>query len=149
MVPNHPRSQLRHTRISIQFFLFLRGSGTNCGQTQNPRIFEFIDKFLSLDIDSLYEASRYPRLFYMWGHAFEFDRANNWEHLDAICEKLCGHGDIWYATNMEIYEYVTAFNSLVFSANGNKIYNPTLIDIYADIDAVPRVIKSGETLVLE
>ncbi len=41
LLPNHPRSQLRHTRISIQFFLFLRGSGTNCGQTQIPRKFEF------------------------------------------------------------------------------------------------------------
>ena len=40
-LPNHPRSQLRHTRISIRFFKFLRGSGTNCGQTQDPRKFEF------------------------------------------------------------------------------------------------------------
>ncbi len=41
MVPNHPRSQLRHTRIYIRFLFFLRGSGTNCGQTQIPRFFEF------------------------------------------------------------------------------------------------------------
>ena len=80
----------------------------------------------------------------MWGHSFEFK--DKWELLDELCEKLGGHEDIWYATNMEIYDYVTAYNSLVFSADGTIIYNPTLIKLWFDIDGKAYSINPGETL---
>ena len=111
----------------------------------NPEIFEYIDEFLKIDIsEKAYGARRHPRLFYMWGHSFEFK--DKWELLDAICEKLTGHEDVWYATNMEIYEYVTAYNSLVFSADETIIYNPTLKEVWFDVDCKPYSIKPGETL---
>ena len=71
---------------------------------------------------------------------------NNWELLEEICEKIYDKDDIWYATNMEIYEYVNAYNSLVYSADGTIIYNPTLFELYFDIDGVEYKIGSGETL---
>jgi len=40
--------------------------------------------------------------------------------------------DFWYATNMEIYEYVQAYKSLVYSADGKIVYNPTLLDICSE-----------------
>lgn len=112
----------------------------------NPHIFEFIEKFLSFDMQKAYSANRYPRLFYIWGHSFEFDRNNNWERLEEICEKLSGNEDLWYATNIEIYDYVTAYNSLVFSADGSIVYNPTLKTIWFDIDGKLFKIKPDETL---
>ncbi len=113
----------------------------------NPEILEWIDKFLGLDISpDSYRACRYPRLFYMWGHSYEFDENNGWEWLDKICEKLAGHEDIWYATNMEIYEYAEAYHRLVYSANGKQVYNPTLFTIWFDVDGVTCSIKPGETL---
>ncbi len=113
----------------------------------NPQIMEYIEKFLNLDLSpAVYGARRSPALFYLWGHSYEFEMKNNWEHLDEICEKLGGHDDIWYATNMEIYNYVTAYNSLIYSADGKMIYNPTLLDIWFDIDGKLYKISSGETL---
>ena len=113
----------------------------------NSQIFEYIDQFLNLDFsEKQYCASRQPRLFYLWGHSFEFDRHNNWDRMEQICEKLAGHGDIWYATNIEIYDYVTAYNSLVYSADGKMIYNPTLYRIWFDIDGTLYSIQSGEML---
>ena len=112
---------------------------------KNPKIFEYIEKFLSLDIENLYEASRAPRLFYMWGHAFEFDRDDNWDLLDKIGEALGGHDDVWYATNMEIYEYVEAYRSLVYSADRTVVYNPTLITIWFSFDGKIYSIAPGET----
>ena len=50
---------------------------------------------------------------------------------------------------MEIYEYVAAYNSLVFSADGNMVYNPTLVDIWFDVDGKLYKIKSGERIVIE
>lgn len=113
----------------------------------NPEIFDMIDRFLNIryeDTPSL--AGHFPKLFYMWGHSYEFDRNNNWELLDEICEKLSGRDDIWYATNIEIYDYVKAYESLVYSVDGNTIYNPTLYDIWFSRDDVVYKIASGETL---
>lgn len=112
----------------------------------NPQIFEYIDEFVNMDLPSMYDASRFPRLFYLWGHSFEFDRNDNWERLDLICEKLGNKEDIWYATNIEIYNYVQAYHSLVFSTDSSMIYNPTLIDVWISMDDTVYCIKSGETL---
>lgn len=113
----------------------------------NPKLLEYIDEFMSMDLsEKAYCAAVDPRLFYLWGHNYEFDINNNWDHLDTICEKLGGRDDVWYATNMEIYQYVTAYNSLVYSADGTRIYNPTLLDIWLIVDAKCYKISAGETL---
>lgn len=113
----------------------------------NPELFGFIDKFLNLDISlKQYDASRYPRLFYLWGHSYEFERNNNWDLLENICKKLGNRDDIWYATNMEIYNYVNAYNSLIYSADGQIIYNPTLITIWFETEGKIYFVKSGDTI---
>ena len=114
----------------------------------NPKIMEYIDKFLNIDVNSQYIASRTPKLFYMWGHSFEFECRKNWDHLENLCQKLSGHDDIWYATNIEIYDYVTAYNSLEYSADGTTVYNPTLFTIWFDIDKALYSIKPGETITI-
>ena len=115
----------------------------------NPNLFEYIDQFMNLDFSTKqYCANRQPRLFYLWGHSFEFDRRANWDRLEQICQKISGNEDVWYATNIEIYDYVNAYNSLVYSADGKIIYNPTLYEIWFDIDGTLYSIASGETLKL-
>ena len=47
---------------------------------------------------------------------------------------------------MEIYNYVNAYKSLEYSADGKIIYNPTLYTIWFEIDGEPYSIKSNETL---
>ena len=115
----------------------------------NPEIMTYIDKFLALDNQTCYSAMRHPRLFYMWGHAFEFDCNDNWDLLDEICEKFAGCDDIWYATNIEIYDYVNAYNSLLWSADHSIVYNPTLYDVYFNITDHDYCVKSGETLYIK
>lgn len=112
----------------------------------NPKLFEYIDKFMSIDVQSLYKASRSPRLFFLWGHSFEFENNGNWELLDEICEKLSGKDDIWYATNMEICRYAKAYDALIYSAEGTTVYNPTLIDVWFDVDGTLYCVRSGETV---
>ena len=113
----------------------------------NPEIMEYIDKFLNFDISTkTYHAKRIPRLMYIWGHSYEFDRDDNWEHIEEICRKLANNDEIWYATNIEICDYVQAYKSLRYSANGHKIYNPTLYTIWLDVDGTLHSVKSGETI---
>ena len=80
---------------------------------------------------------------------YEFDRDNNWDRIEEICKKLSGNDELWYATNIEIYDYVEAYKRLVYSANGRKIYNPTLLTIWIDVDGVVYSIKPGETIDIE
>lgn len=110
----------------------------------NPKIFEYIEDFLAIEMNPKQFAR--PRLFYLWGHAYEFDRNDNWDLLDRICEAISGRDDIWYATNGEIYEYTKAYESLVYSADGHMIYNPTLFEIFFVVDGKNYSIKPGETL---
>ncbi len=116
---------------------------------KNPQIMEYVKEFVELDIDGSYGARRYPRLFYLWGHSYEFERDNNWDLLDEIAENLSGKEDTWYATNMEIYEYTEAYNALIYSADGTKIYNPTLVAVWLNIDGVTYKITPGETICIE
>ena len=113
----------------------------------NPQIMEFVDEFLKLDISpKVYHARRIPRLLYIWGHSYEFDRDDNWELIEEICRKLAYNDEIWYATNIEIYDYVQAYKSLRYSADGHKVYNPTLLTVWLDVDGKLYRVKSGETI---
>ena len=112
----------------------------------NPEIMNYIDKFVELNLLNLYCACRTPRIFYLWGHSFEFESKNNWEHLEEICQKLSGREDVWYATNIEIYDYVKAYEALRYSADGTIVYNPTLYEIWFDVDGKVYSIKPGETI---
>ena len=112
----------------------------------NCEIFKFIDEFVSMDIDSIYPSRRQPRLFYMWGHSHEFESKNRWEHLREICDKISGKDDIWYATNIEIYDYAKAYFSLIYNADSTMVYNPSLITVWFDVDGVLYSINPGETI---
>ncbi len=113
----------------------------------NPEALEYIDKFNAIDpFAPGWYPRNFSRLFYMWGHSYEFDRDNNWAYLEEICRRLGGKSDVWYATNMEICEYVKAYNSLVYSADERIIYNPTVTRVWFEIDRVGYSIGPGETL---
>lgn len=115
----------------------------------NPKIMEYIDEFLNLDFSTaVYHARRVPRLFYIWGHSYEFDN-NNWEHMEKILEKLSGNDDIWYATNIEICDYVEAYKSLRYSAEGYMMFNPTIHTIHIDVHGRPYTINPGETITID
>lgn len=71
-----------------------------------------------------------PQLFYVWGHAYEFDGDDNWNVMEELLKYIAPHGDkIWFATNGEIMDYVNAYNRLEYSADGGMIYNPSAVDV--------------------
>lgn len=87
-------------------------------------------------------------IFYVYGHAYELDRDNRWERIEELFKKVSGRDDVWYATNIEICDYISAFKNLVMSVDSNYIYNPTMTTlslIYSDQD----FIKSGITFELK
>lgn len=115
---------------------------------ENPRLFELIRSFNETDLNRIYCSTRSPKVFFLWGHSFEFEGNQNWDRLEKICTELSGKEDVWYATNIDIHDYVECYRSLVYSADGQMIHNPTLKDIWFDIDGRLYCIRSGETITI-
>lgn len=85
-------------------------------------------------------------MFYLWGHSYEFDNNDNWDVIERFCEYAGGRDHIWYATNIEIYDYVKAYESLQTSYDKKIVKNPTSIDVWVDINDKVYCIKAGETI---
>ena len=83
------------------------------------------------------------RLFYIWGHSYEFNDNQTWEMIESFCQRAANQPDIWFATNIEIKDYLTALDQLAISADGSMIYNPSALDVYVSVDHVPVLIKAG------
>ncbi len=59
------------------------------------KMFELADKFVSLKAEE-------PSVFYIWGHAYEFDIANTWDRFEELLKIISGKSDIFYGTNREV-----------------------------------------------
>jgi peptidoglycan/xylan/chitin deacetylase (PgdA/CDA1 family) len=112
----------------------------------DEKLFDYADQFLS---DKPYLNFETPvKLFYVWGHAYEFDINENWDWMEKFLQKVSGHEDVWYATNGEIERYVRAYRELVFTVDGKYVYNPSAIDVTLGgmfSDSI-TVAKAGETV---
>lgn len=88
---------------------------------------------------------QYLYMMYVWGHSYEFGLQDNWEVMENFC-KLVGHReDIWYATNIEIVDYMEAAKRLQFTANLDKVYNPSFQSVWIAVNDNQIVeIKGGE-----
>ena len=88
----------------------------------------------------------WKRILYVWGHSYEFNTEELWAEFEENLKQIAFKDDVWYATNGEIYEYITAQKSLVFSANKDMVYNPSAIDVWILVNNVKVEVKSGQTV---
>lgn len=87
-------------------------------------------------------------MFYLWGHSNEFDNNDNWEVIENFTKYIGGREDIWYATNIEIYDYVKAYENLQTSVDKSMVYNPSVIDVWFCHKNKVYCVKGGQTLYL-
>lgn len=106
----------------------------------DPKLMKLAHSFVE---DGKYGA---PALFYLWGHSYEFDNDDNWSVIEEFAEYIGNRKEIWYATNIEIYDYVTAYQQLIFSMNEKKVYNPTNMVVYFQIDEKLYCVEPGENI---
>ena len=88
-----------------------------------------------------------PWLFYVWGHSCEYREKKN--GIDAVRERfepLAHLDDVWYATNIEIHDYVEAYRKLIFFADSTHVYNPTLIPVFFNCNHGKFKVAPGETV---
>lgn len=111
----------------------------------DPRLPELIEQFLS-DRQASYYWSNRPMLFYLWGHSFEFPHKDNWHLIEDFAERFGGRDNIWYATNGEIFDYVTAYDRLEFDVLGKTVHNPTSTGVWLNLLGQDIYVGSGETV---
>ena len=107
----------------------------------NHRLMELGRAFLDLNM------SQHQFLMYVWGHSYEFDDHDNWELMEEFCELMGGRDDIWYATNIEIVDYMDVFRSLQFAADNSFVYNPSVASAWIRVDNGEPVETPGGALV--
>ena len=74
----------------------LQYKGTLYHHENWDELFSMGEKFLELETDS-------PKVFYIWGHSFEFDiYPERWEMFEEFCKMMSGKDDIFYGTNLEV-----------------------------------------------
>ena len=89
----------------------------------DPKLMELAEQFVS-------GTDANPRLFYVWGHAYELDGEDNWYVMEELSRFMAGHQDkVWFAANGEIMDYVNAYRRLEYSADGKLIQNPSALDV--------------------
>lgn len=87
---------------------------------------------------------QYLYMMYVWGHSYEFDNDDNWDVIENLCEYVGKRDDIWYATNIEIVDYIKAFRNLKFSADSSFVYNPSAKSVWVSVDEKTIEIKGGQ-----
>ena len=90
-----------------------------------------------------------PLLYYVWGHSYEFANDNNWEIIERFAEAAGALADqIWFATNIQIYDYQQAVKRLRISADRRLIENPNFQTVWFTVNGQPRELAGGQSIEL-
>ncbi|WP_163539866.1 polysaccharide deacetylase family protein [Gracilibacillus sp. YIM 98692] len=108
----------------------------------NRNLLELAETFVHL------HKKQYLNMFYVWGHSYEFDNDQNWHLIEEFSQYIGNRSEIWYATNIEIVDYVNAFRNLKFSADSRFVYNSSAISVWLNVDGQVVEVKSGSQIEL-
>ena len=61
----------------------------------DPALFELAEEFIRGDKDEY-------RIFYIWGHSYEFDIHGNWDRFERFLGMVSEREDVYYGTNMQV-----------------------------------------------
>lgn len=69
----------------------------------NPTILHLeMDKMFSMAEEFIQSEFNEPKIYYIWGHSFEFDIENTWDRFEDFCKLISNREDIFYGTNSEV-----------------------------------------------
>lgn len=108
---------------------------------KNSKLMDLAKAFINTQFES-------QSLFYIWGHSYEFDVDDNWKLIEEFAQVVSNRKDIWYATNIEIVDYLNALKNLKYSADYSMAYNQSTFAVWINVDGQNIIIKSGETVVI-
>lgn len=67
----------------------------------------------------------------VWGHSWEMGNTQTkWDETEKCFKLLANNSAIYYAKQIELVDYIHAFNNLKFSVEKNMVYNPSAITVF-------------------
>jgi peptidoglycan/xylan/chitin deacetylase (PgdA/CDA1 family) len=88
-----------------------------------------------------FSKSQYLYLMYVWGHSYEFDRDGTWPLIEAFAAGMDGRDDVWFATNIEIVDYLNRWKGMRFSADCALAHNPAALPVWMRVGE--RIVEVG------
>lgn len=95
-----------------------------------------------------FHKTQYLQLMYVWGHSYEFSQRDNWQVMEEFCRYIGGREDIWYATNLQLVDYMEAAGRMQYSAGGDFVYNPSWQTVWISVSKRIVEVKGGQTVEL-
>lgn len=94
------RTKIKYARTTISTYNFdlqenLYQFNPTVHHVDFDKMFALGEEFIALKPDS-------PKLYYIWGHSFEFDILNDWNKMEDFLKLISGKDDIFYGTNREV-----------------------------------------------
>ncbi|MCI7041651.1 MAG: polysaccharide deacetylase family protein [Lachnospiraceae bacterium] len=103
-----------------------------------PELLKLAENFCNND-------SLQPQLFCIWGRSYEFAQKDNWQVLEEFMKYVSDYREkIWFATSIEIVDYVKAFRELRCSSDGRILQNPTEMTLWFEMDREIHCIHGNE-----
>lgn len=108
----------------------------------NNKLQQLAEQFVELN------KKQYLYMMYVWGHSYEFTNNDNWEVIENFCKLVSNKEDIWYATNIQIVDYMKVLENLQFSAASTFVYNPSVQSAWLSVGGKIVEVKGGEQVTL-
>lgn len=106
------------------------------------RMAEFADRLLDSDEPGL-------QLMIVFGHSFELDGfmsadpAKDWTYMEAVCRRLSASAAVWFATMIEVVDYLEALRLVDASRSGKRISNPSAVPVWIHVDGRDVELQPG------
>ena len=110
---------------------------------KNPYLFQptchFLEKsapdlardFLERNVTAgVWQRDTEPMLLYLWGHGYEMRGEGDFAQTEALLQRLSGHEDVWYPTNLELFSYMRAFDALVYGIDRTFAQNMSCMPVW-------------------
>jgi len=125
-------------------------SGETTWPPAEPLVWGTTAHFLAPDLPerfkAWYENPRSKGLYYVWGHSYECEERKDWDAVTRVFKPMSGKNDIWYCTNIELFDYEAARNRLVIAANRGSAHNPSGTPVTVSCDGKLVEIPGGKTI---
>lgn len=107
----------------------------------HPNAAPYVDSFIALP------NSGDMKCLFIWGHTYEFnDNINddnlNWNYIERIVKALHDQGNIWFATNGDVYRYVEA--TKLVEVTDTTVTNNSDMTVYYNINGKNVELAAGD-----
>ncbi|MFZ4465367.1 MAG: polysaccharide deacetylase family protein [Bacteroidales bacterium] len=85
-------------------------------------------------------------LFYIWGHSWEYEGpGNKWAEVEKFFKMISKNPDIYYTTQIDLVDYINAFQNLRFSVDKSMVTNLSSMDVCIKINSKVFTVEAGIT----